>query len=392
VKLAGYDLSKGSFLKQVKTANKTIDDLMSDPKIAQFANIQCESCHGPGGNGHTGSKSYETGVCDQCHGQNAQWKNSKHSIEPPLHMAEGASCVACHTSQGFVAVQIRGKEAVFPANATEAKPATIPDAGAMSPIGCATCHDPHEATYPKQEANGHVRSLQLRVQGEVTMPNGVTVDAEVSAVCVKCHANKRDVQYKADYLAGKYTRGAHDDTQADVFYGAGAFEFGRAYGSSVHKSIVKEGCAECHMAATPGAKDATVPGNNKVGGHTWTMEADGVQNVANACGSCHSGLKDFNREARGDYDGDGKVEGVQDEVKGLLALLESKLPKDAKGAIISSVTASNTTELQRKALWNYSLIKNDGSNGVHNTRFAVEVLQETYFQLAGSKVPSGATP
>lgn len=399
VRLAGYDQSKGSFLKQVKSANTSLDDLMADPRIARFANIQCENCHGPGGTSHTGSKSYETGVCDQCHSQNAQWLNSKHSIEPPLHEAEGASCVECHTSQGYVAVKARGKEAIFPANATDAKPATIPDPGAMSPIGCATCHDPHQATYPF-EADGQVKSLQLRIQGEVSMPNGVTVDAEVSAVCVTCHANKRDLAYKADYLAGNKVRGTHDNSQADVFYGAGAFEFGdKAYGNSAHKSVATEGCVTCHMAPTPGYSpvkaniNTNAPGYNKLGGHSWTMEAGGVQNAANACSSCHSGLNDYNRTARGDYDGDGSVEGVQDEVKGLLTLVAEKLPKDADGAILSStINKTNTNEVQRKALWNYWLINNDGSDGIHNTRYAVEVLQETYFQLTGSKVPGAAAP
>lgn len=395
VRLAGYDLSKGSFLAQVKTAKKSLDDLMANPNVARFANIQCENCHGPGGTAHTGSKSYEVGVCNQCHGQATQWKNSKHAIEPPLHMAEGDSCVACHTSQGYVAVKIRGNEAVFPSKATAAKKATIPDPGAMSALGCVTCHDPHQATYPF-EASGATKSLQLRLQGEVTMPNGATVDAEVSAVCVSCHANKRDLAYKADFLAGKNARGVHDNSQSDVFYGIGAVDYGKTFGSSAHKSIVKEGCVQCHMAPTPGLDshspqfDPNAPGHDKIGGHSFAVQADGVGNAANACGSCHSGLTSYNRAARGDYDGNGKVEGVQDEVKGLLALVESKMPKDAQGAMQSDGT--KLTENQRKASWNYALIKNDGSYGVHNTRYAVEVLQETYFQLTGGKVPGAAVP
>ncbi|MBI4319434.1 MAG: hypothetical protein HY675_13180 [Chloroflexi bacterium] len=399
VKMSGYDVSKGSFLSQVKGAKKTLDEVIADPRIARFANIQCENCHGPGGSSHTGSKSYETGVCDQCHGQNQQWRNSKHAIEPPLHMAEGASCVECHTSQGYVAVKQRGQPAVFPAVATASKKATIPDPGAMSPIGCVTCHDPHTATYPFKAADGQIKSLQLRVQGEVTMPNGLTVDAEVSAVCVTCHANKRDLAYKADYVAGKMVRGTHDNSQADVFYGAGAFEFGRPFGSSAHKVVVEEGCAQCHMAETPGFDshnpkfDPTAPGYNKLGKHTWAMEADGVENAVNACGGCHSGLTTYNRPARGDYDGDGRVAGVQDEVKGLLEIVSAALPKGADGAVLSStISPSNTNELQRKALWNYWLIKNDGSNGIHNTRFAVEVLQETYAELTGGRIPGAAAP
>ena len=54
--------------------------------------------------------------------------------------------------------------------------------------------------------------------------------------------------------------------------------------------------------------------------------------------------------------------------------------------------ATNTTELQRKALWNYFLVKNDGSPGIHNTRFAVEVLQATVHAVSGKPVPGAAKP
>ncbi|MDO8472871.1 MAG: hypothetical protein Q7T05_03550, partial [Dehalococcoidia bacterium] len=102
-------------------------------------------------------------------------------------------------------------------------------------------------------------------------------------------------------------------------------------------------------------------------------------------------LTAFDRKAYADYDGNGKVEGIQTEVKGLLSLVAAQLPKDkTTGAILSSITKDNTTELQRMALWNYAVINDDKSNGVHNTAFSVQVLQRTYKQLTGKDVP-GAT-
>ncbi|HLC29172.1 MAG TPA: cytochrome c3 family protein, partial [Dehalococcoidia bacterium] len=404
---AGWNPAKdGSFLHWLKDTKKfSPEDIKSDLNMSQMINIQCENCHGPGGDAHTQAKSYNDGVCTQCHPQQQQWKASAHAQKTgyqEIHMAEGASCVECHTGQGFVEVAMRGKPAVFPNQATASRPATLVDANELPPIACATCHDPHAATYPFKAADGSMKSLQLRMEGEITMPNGTKVDAAESAICVKCHANKRDLAYKADYAAGNKTRGAHDNTQSDVFYGKGQFDFvaGETYVNSVHPSLIAEGCVSCHMAPNPVAApgpDGKVGTSDdakalSVGGHSWNMEADWEgKKVANTavCAKCHTGLNTFNRPAYGDYDGDGTVEGVQDEVKGLLALLAAQLPKDpSTGAVLSvPITPANTTELQRKAIWNYNLINNEGSYGVHNTSYAVQVLQKTYKALTGSDVP-----
>jgi hypothetical protein len=129
-----------------------------------------------------------------------------------------------------------------------------------------------------------------------------------------------------------------------------------------------------------------------VGGHSFNLagewEGKHLENVENACSACHKDLTTLNRPAYGDYDGDGGVEGVQDEVKGLLELLAAELPKDPKtGDVLSyPIKPDNTTEAQRKALWNYWLIRNDGSYGIHNTRFAVNLLKLTYKELTGKEV------
>lgn len=410
-KQAGWDSTKSSLAAWLKSGNWTLAKVMASP-MGTFANVQCESCHGPG-SVHTKALSYEPGVCSQCHAQELQWRNSGHALSGAnnLHMAEG-ECVKCHTGQGFVAVQVRGEEAVTPAEAREGLEANIPEAGNMAPIACATCHDSHAATDPFTKAVGHQASLQLRMSGNITMRNGVTVDAKESAVCVACHNDERDLAYKADYLAGKYARGAHRDTQADVFYAAtsSVFDFGKGeYITSGHDVFVGGGCIECHMAANPPAPAGAVADGKEVlsshgvnslinaGGHSWSMTGSykgaAVQNLA-ACNvaECHGKVPvtSFDRTAFADYDGNGKVEGVQSEVKGLLTLVAAQLPKSANGAVISSVTLNNTTAVQRQALWNYNVITNDGSYGVHNAAFTLQVLQRTYKELTGKDVP-GAT-
>ncbi|MDP3880448.1 MAG: cytochrome c3 family protein, partial [Dehalococcoidales bacterium] len=292
------------------------------------------------------------------------------------------------------------------------KPANLLAPGDQPPVACAACHDPHAFTEPKEGRYGPL-SHQLRLSGEVTMPNGVTVDAEESALCVSCHANKRDLVYKADFLAKKNSRGPHGNTQADNFYGitAAAFDYDQGdYGKSAHASVVKEGCIQCHMASNPAAPEGAVADNNEVivshgetllntaGGHTWNMtgtyQGQEIENVG-SCNTdgCHAGspLTSFNRKAYGDYDGDGATEGIQDEIDGLIKLLEAQLPRDDKGNIPGSgFDKMKLSDAQLKAFWNYYLVKSDGSGGVHNTAYSVEVLQRTYKQLTGQDVP-GAT-
>jgi len=131
-----------------------------------------------------------------------------------------------------------------------------------------------------------------------------------------------------------------------------------------------------------------------VGGHSWNMAGEWngqhVENVG-ACATCHVGVTSFDRPAAGDYDGNGKIEGVQTEVRGLMAALRALLPQDAEGEVLNyPVDNTNSTEAQRKAMWNYNIVKIDGSDGVHNTAFAVQLLQKTYKELTGKDVP-GAT-
>ncbi|MCL4436061.1 MAG: cytochrome c3 family protein [Thaumarchaeota archaeon] len=389
VRTLGWSPENGSvmaFLKANSVKNTTLRELVNNPTTYNKMNIQCENCHGPGDNTHTGAYSFEPEVCGSCHTQINELRKSGHGTGEFVgsnypHTATSTDCARCHTGQGFVNAQIRGEELVFPSMETPTKKANMFAPELQAAVGCVTCHDPHQAT---DAVNG--KSKQLRIEGEVTAPQGFTVDAGVSAVCVKCHADKRDAQYLKDYIAGKYSRGAHGNTQADVFYGAGVVTFNKTFSNSPHTSVVAEGCAECHMISTIGH------GGNEAGGHTWNMVMkNGTQNVA-ACSQsgCHAkgSITTFDRTASADFDGNGKTEGVQTEVKGLLAKLEAKLPKDKNGAVLSLVNTNNTNELQRKALWNYWVIKNDGSNGVHNTQFAVQVLQETYKQLTGESAGS----
>jgi hypothetical protein len=372
--------------------------------MGKLVNVQCESCHGPGST-HTGAKSYDPGVCEQCHAQGAQWSTSGHALTgyKNAHTAGRAECVSCHTGEGYVVAKVRGQQPVFPSVATPLKPANLVSPGEQPPVACAACHDPHQATEPGEGG----KSAQLRQHGDVTIPVGVTIQAGEAATCVSCHANNRDKKYMQDYLGGNKTRSTHENPQADVLLGLkeSVFDFGESFSSSPHAQVAQNLCITCHMAPNPvldAGKDGQMGTRDDVkaqsiGGHSFAMAGDvegkgHIENIASCQASfCHAegSITTLNREARGDYDGDGKVEGVQDEVKGLLELLAAKLPKDDKGAVLSStIKADNTTETERQAIWNYWLITADGSYGIHNTGFAIQVLQKTYQHLTGVPVPN----
>ncbi|NQU09332.1 hypothetical protein HQ590_00955, partial [bacterium] len=108
------------------------------------ANIQCESCHGPG-NRHPGEKSVSLDyrVCAQCHQDGnhhvrpQQWEISPHAEGyQSISQRRGTrhDCARCHSPVGFIGV------ADGTADVTDTNSIPI-GAGALT---CQTCHDPHD--------------------------------------------------------------------------------------------------------------------------------------------------------------------------------------------------------------------------------------------------------
>jgi hypothetical protein len=333
------------------------------------------------------------------------WAMSAHANKPPLHMAENGSCVECHTGQGFVVVKAHGETPIFPNDAVNGVAANMFEPGNAQPIGCGACHDPHAFTFPYAGTYG-LKSDQLRFEGEVEAPMGFVVEAEKSAVCVKCHANKRDTAYFADYLAGLMSRGAHGNTQADMLEGEGGYEYaGKTYGVALHGSAVTEKCVECHMTTAGSNAACGICANpaevcksskciaDKYGGHTYAMEYNGIEHVeaCNASG-CHAGLTTFDRVPLGvsgeGWDCDNLTTGIQSEVGNLLdglrdCLIANAALDDGAGEVITSgINTAGASAQERQAIWNYWYVKNDGSLGVHNATYAAQLLRDSYGDLA----------
>jgi len=95
---------------------------------------------------------------------------------------------------------------------------------------------------------------------------------------------------------------------------------------------------------------------------------------------------------RQDYNGDGVIEGVQTEVQQLLNKLNTLLPNStwradgmyvADGLVNSVSVKTNWQAKFLQGAWNYQLVNNDLSKGIHNAPYAVGLLKASIADLSG---------
>lgn len=341
------------------------------PQAMQRGRIQCESCHGPGSEHNYGAANVMSTTlaaenCAWCHdGGNhvfpSQWRISKHATFE--NGMTNASCAQCHNGAGFVEYIKSGKQPI-----TQNLPKVVQ-------VTCATCHDPHSVQYPHQ----------LRTM-DVTLSDGEPItQGGNGTICMNCHkARENAVEYTNDYLNNLSTHyGPHHGPQADILAAKNAVTFGQNIESSPHLEATGDACVTCHMY--PGTVDDY--GNViLVGSHTFRMSEDTTDNVA-ACAPCHGdiGTKFSDKKAfidnTFDLDGDGVANGLQIEIQGLLNQLKALLPQDANGNV--AVTDSSVTLTQAQAAYDYMMVDEDGSLGIHNPRFVYGLLKASIEALGG---------
>ncbi|HMP83641.1 MAG TPA: cytochrome c3 family protein [Verrucomicrobiota bacterium] len=342
------------------------------------SNVQCENCHGAGsehafnlGNTNRITVSFSAGDCSQCHDsepyhvKGVEWANSLHAVATRTPTGETrASCVRCHSAYGFVD---------FAAGKPQNQQRTQYEA-----ITCAACHDPHG-----DANNPHL----LRKIDSVTLMDNKTVitNGGFGQLCMNCHIARRDATNYVETTAGSGQFGPHYGPQTDMLVGANAITYGKVIPSSTHAEVVKNTCVACHLQEVAGND----PNLGIVGGHTFRPGWDGGTpndtsddvHLVNACVQCHGNITTFDFP-RKDYDGDGVIEGVQTEVKGLLDRLGRLLPPIGSPTV--SITAAYT-KAQLRAAYNYRFVLDDGSYGIHNLSYAVGLLNESIGDLTDDR-------
>jgi len=381
-------------------------------QVQRLANIQCESCHGPGSR-HPGatSVSLNVAVCAQCHQDGhyhtrvEQWERSPHFKgfkEVSEEEGENATCARCHAPDGFVDVakRIAGGQDVVTASKTNNY------ATGIGELICQGCHDPHH-TFDNPERH-QLRIYDTVVIGAPASAGSIVLSNQgAAATCMYCHNSRRlpmqlssaantNSQFYKSVRSGAIS-GPHESPVTEVFNGLGAVTYGVEMGNTFH--TYGANCVSCHMYPNPAIGAA---GHNQVGDHTFNMTyANGsntVENIA-ACNQCHAGAFavdkfDFKSAAAKDWDGNGNIDGIQTETRGLLDSVATMLNTTGLQSITNEAGATTgfrtnglavvagVKDAQLKAAWNWMLINRDHSKGVHNPLFTLRLLQNTYTDLS----------
>ena len=371
--------------------------------LKNMANIQCEQCHGPAKDhvtqGGMMAASLDEGVCNVCHDggghhvKGTELRNAGHSNAEsrawtyPVGPSR-QDCVRCHSGAGYITFL------QSPTNAAAWN-------NEMQTVTCSVCHDPHS------DAN----KFQLRITGKPVQAAGVTKDFGLSATCVECHNGRTQA---SDALKGSFP---HYSAAGEMLSDMGGVTYGQTVPNSAHGMVVglfpvknpdpaaespllyggatPGACVQCHMA--PNSLTAQDPNKLKLGEHSFNMVTpDGKATNLGTCQPCHQGVTGFDLQAKADYDGNGKVEGVQEEVAGLLNTLQKAIAdsgiKPVQGyPYFDQSNKANWTDKQKNAIYNYLFVRglegSDGkANAIHNFKRSVALLQLSYKDLTGKDV------
>lgn len=401
-KITGWDTT---WYKPRKPVNDTIHITPGDSSrwvlletnyqsVDSVANIGCEQCHGPAtDHAQTADPtkvavSLQGSVCTVCHDLppsyvvGSDWRQSNHATMPLSGEEAGrTSCYPCHSGAAIVK---------FAKNKTT--PGYSATTDNVPSISCASCHDPHQST----NTTSSVRLLSLDSLVNGYKPQNPT---GTGSMCMNCHHARENSQVRVTSQAKKFADRfyPHYSPQSDMFLGANGYEYGLNFtGEGTHKNIMANACVDCHMKANP---DTSV---NRFGeaNHFMKMTDQQGKDRVYVCKTCHPTVTTSfdDVKASSDYDKNGKIEGVQTEIQGLLDKLKAILPKDTTGEVVTmardSMIVKNFPGYPKilGPMWDYYFVKNDWSMGVHNAKYAVSLLQASLQQLTGVEMTNDVIP
>ncbi len=292
---------------------------------------------GPAGSAGTAGPVGSTGpaggeACSDCHNDTTLILSKSIQSATTTHMTGGAhdyaggraSCTACHSSEGFQEMVATGIGIEDFEEAT-ANP---------SPQNCRTCHQIH-TTYTKAD-------FALRTTAPVTLiASGETFDRGDGNLCATCHQPRRlgPEEGGGDYEITSTHWGPHHGPQSTVLLGISAY--GVPDSTGMHYTLVDDGCPVCHLANDNHTLEASTAG----------------------CQSCHVDLDTLDKN------------GVQTEIKALFDEL-GELLEDAGLLHDGHPNPGTYTEEQAGAAWNWMIVYEDNSFGIHNPSWTKAILEK----------------
>lgn len=310
--------------------------------------LMIASCtkEGPAGEPGTDGKDGTNGTvdCIKCHDnsqqiytKSLQWSNSHHATGGNFNRNTN-TCAPCHTSQGFL--EVLSTDSVTTA-------ATITD---PAPINCYACHKIH-ATYTTDDWN-------LTATDPVKFQHDGAVSNQGKAnLCISCHQS-RPVSPWPDktnptgtVTITSYRYGPHHGPQGNLFNGTAGYEIGTGYANSAHKSQLTNSCNTCHMGTANGVE---------TGGHTMGFNAT-------QCSSCHSDAAALTT----------KIATAQSDITNLYDSLETILLNKGHLRADKYVTTGTYTNDEAGVIYNYVLVKEDRSLGIHNYPYIKKLLENS---------------
>ncbi|MFT3892903.1 MAG: hypothetical protein QM730_14820 [Anaerolineales bacterium] len=282
-------------------------------------------------------------TCTQCHNDTALISSKRASWQESLHgsgtafIEEGGNqtCAFCHSG------------ATFSASVAAHQNFTQVESGDANPThqDCRTCHQIH-TTYTEAD-------WALETTDPVAfVVSGLTYDGGAGNLCANCHQARRYLaNFKDKTDATKYTSTSprfnpHLSVQGDILMGSGGFGVEGKPGS--HYAMVKDTCVGCHMGDS----------------RNHRMEAQ-----ITTCQTCHADATS--------YDVNGAVTKIDARIEELKAALTAKGLLDADGAVVPGTWDEKTAT----ALWNYGVIEEDASHGVHNPNYINALLDASFVAL-----------
>jgi hypothetical protein len=263
-------------------------------------------------------------------GPATSWGSSVHATGIAFGIAGSRStCTGCHTGVGFSDRIAAGETNPDKFTTVYANPTRI---------DCRSCHKVH-TTYTSGDF-----ALETTAAVPLYALTSATFDGGKGNLCANCHQSRTAIPAAAADGTIKVDSthwGAHHGPQAEMMLGVGGSPDVTG-APSPHYGAVTDTCVNCHM----GGDSAN---------HSFTA------NVA-TCTQCHSGATNF--------DMNGAVTALDTKIAAVQAALTTAGLLDKTGTIVPGTYPAP----KASALWNYLLVTEDKSHGVHNMPYAEALL------------------